>query len=81
VANINGEKGETMFERILTPEQRQLHINRHFWRDDKTEFAAELLGDIATVNGNQFHNPETGFHEFYPDTPAWIREISKKRGW
>ena len=30
---------------------------------------------LAAVNSNQRHNPETGFLEFLPDTPRWVRDL------
>jgi hypothetical protein len=36
------------------------------------------LGNMAALNTNKFHNPETGLLEFYPDTPAWVRALETK---
>ena len=67
-------------KRILTPGQRAVHI-AHCRATHGPGLPGDYLksvGDMATVNTNQFHNPETGFLEFYPDTPAWVRALENK---
>jgi hypothetical protein len=39
------------------------------------------IGDIASVNSWQAHDPESGFLRFFPDTPLWVLEIAEKRHW
>gem|GEM_PF-3613085 len=46
-----------------------------------SEKALNNIGDIASVNSWQAHDPETGFLRFFPDTPAWVLEIAEKRHW
>ena len=29
----------------------------------------------AAIMSNQRHNPETGFLDFLPDTPQWVRDL------
>ena len=65
--------------RILTESQRAEHVARYRARyPNLPEAHCERVGDLATINSNQFHNPETGFHEFYPDTLDWVREVEAK---
>ena len=33
------------------------------------------LGNIAAINSNRVHDGRTGFEEFLPDTPEWIRQL------
>jgi hypothetical protein len=67
-------------KRILTPLQRAVHIVRCRATHGAglSEDYFKSLGDMATINTNQFHNPETGFLEFYPDTPDWVRKLQTK---
>jgi len=43
--------------------------------------AREKVGDLAAFNSNRRHNPATGFAEWLPDTPEWIRQIGRRYGW
>ena len=71
--------------RILTPEQRLLHINRCKENDSNADNHEpgywDLVGDCATFNTNTRHNPEGGFLEFYSDTPLWVVLIAIRRKW
>lgn len=70
-------------KRILTRLDRLSHIAQVKARDDKDRKGEywELIGDSATLNSNQYHEPATGFNEFYPDTPLWISQMAVRRGW
>lgn len=72
---------------IKTPEARLAHTlycqARHI-ADGCPCMPEETLndiGDIASVNSWQAHDPEIGFLRFFPDTPSWVLEIAEKRGW
>ena len=65
--------------RILTPEQRRDHINRLVGYPGAE--ARERVGDLATFNSNRQHNRKTGFDEWLPDTPEWIRRTGARNGW
>lgn len=67
-------------KRILTPLQRAVHIAhcRATHGPGLSEEYFKSVGDNATVTTNKFHNPETGFLEFYPDTPDWVRALEHK---
>jgi len=65
--------------RILTEFQLAAHIAhcRATHGPDLPDSYFESVGNLAAVNSNQFHNPETGFLEFYADTPQWVRDLDK----
>ena len=65
---------------IRTPEERALHVAKYA-HHYSTDEARELMGDMATMNSNQYHDSYTGFNEFYPDTPEWIIAMAERRGW
>jgi len=67
--------------RILTTAERHFHVVRCKERDPHQHNADywDLLGDIAAVNSNYYHNAETGHLELYSDTPDWVRAVAKKR--
>jgi hypothetical protein len=65
--------------RILTQEQRRDHVNRLVGYPDAS--ARERVGDLAAFNSNRQHNPATGFDEWLPDTPEWIRDTGTRNGW
>lgn len=67
-------------DRILTKLDRAAHITGHTTPENTDEYK-NLLGDCAAYQTNIFHNCDTGFHEFFSDTPTWIRDIAKKRKW
>lgn len=66
--------------RILTRLARRSHIAKAT-RKEQGRDHRELVGDLATVNSNYMHNPDTGHHEFAKDTPAWIVSIAARRKW
>lgn len=66
-------------QRIVTPEQRRDHINRLVGYPGAE--ARERVGDLAAFNSNRQHDPRTGFDEWLPDTPEWIRQIGRRCGW
>jgi len=74
-------------KRILTRKDYREHRNRAFPRLPKdggkpwTKRDRDMAADLATVNTNLIHNPETGWQEFVKDTPAWIIRLSARRGW
>ena len=51
------------------------------WGEVKNLMHYANLGDIASVNCWRRHNPETGFEEFYANTPDWIVEIAREHKW
>lgn len=72
--------------RILTPADRQAHIDKcrrldkeSQWGEVQNPLHYKALGDIASVNDNRWHNPVTGFDEFYFDTPEWVVQIAVER--
>jgi hypothetical protein len=65
--------------RIMTPEERQAHIDGLVGYSSSE--GKELVGDLATFNSNRQHNPKTGFDEWLPDTPRWIRRLGIRRAW
>lgn len=73
---------------IETREDRLEHINECRAADRKSRRGEvknpkhyENLGDIAAVNCWRCHNSETGFEEFYANTPEWIVEIAREHRW
>lgn len=71
-------------KRITTNEDRDAHVSNYLAKYPhlaKCEGHAEQVGDMASVNANMFHNPNTGFQEFFADTPEWIIEIARKNKW
>jgi len=73
-------KPQWRLPRILTPDERALHILK-YGADFSCDESRELMGDLATVNSNRYHDPYTGYNEFYPDTPEWILDMAVARGW
>lgn len=72
---------------IKTPEDRLAHTlycrARHI-ADGCPSIPGETLndiGDIASVNSWQAHDPVIGFLRFFPDTPSWVLKIAEKRRW
>jgi hypothetical protein len=76
-------------ERILTPEDRLAHMQWCKEKDAASPWGMvtnlehyERLGDLAAINCNTEHDPESGFQRFKPDCPGWIRELATARyGW
>jgi hypothetical protein len=66
--------------RILTPDDRRLHILR-WGAEFSSDESRELMADLATVLSNQYHDCYTGHKEFYPDTPEWVIALAERRGW
>ena len=67
-------------KRITTPEQRATHIawcRERNLQESKVlpERYYELLGDLATLNLNEVHNPATGFSELPADANEFVRMI------
>lgn len=69
-------------KRIMTKLDQLEHCrfvqSRH---PDISEECLQGTIDLATLNSNRFHNPQTGHLEFFPDTPLWIAEMAFRRGW
>jgi len=68
-----------MPERILTPEQRQAHIDTLKKKyPNHPDIYFELVGDSATFHSNQEHDPLTGFHKWKPNTPTYVLEVAAR---
>ena len=85
---LNREGQPTTRLIIETREERIKHIGecresdrKSRWGEVKNPRHYADLGDIASVNCWRRHNPETGFEEFYANTPDWIVEIARERKW
>jgi hypothetical protein len=58
--------------RITTWEQFLAHLNR---LENYGEQSRCHVAMLAAIMSHQRHNPETGFLEFLPDAPQWVRDL------
>ena len=72
---------ETRADRLEHIRQCRESDRKSCWGEVKNLMHYANLGDIASVNCWRRHNPQTGFEEFYANTPDWIVEIARERKW
>jgi hypothetical protein len=59
--------------RIATWEQFLAHLRAlEGYSNEQSRCHVAML---AAIMSHQHHNPETGFLEFLPDTPQWVRDL------
>jgi len=72
---------ETRTDRLEHIRQCRESDRKSRWGEVKNPRHYPDLGDIASINCWRRHNPQTGFEEFYANTPEWIVEIARERKW
>ena len=72
---------ETRTDRLEHIRQCRESDRKSRWGEAKNPRHYPDLGDIASVNCWRRHNPQTGFEEFYANTPKWIVGIAREHKW